>query len=79
MVELGFVCLFLLKKNIVLVLYSGFNLCHRPCFNALAGDLINIVIWIMNGDDPGGTQKSRREGMQGGTWLPLGGRGLHLP
>lgn len=37
----------------MLVFYSAFNLCYRPLCNALAGDLINIVIWIMNGDDKG--------------------------
>lgn len=33
--------------------YSAFNLCYRPLCNALAGDLINIVIWITNGEDTG--------------------------
>lgn len=47
-----FIVLFTCKK-LTFVFYSAFNLCYRPLCNALAGDLINIVIWIMNGDDTG--------------------------
>lgn len=44
----------------MLVFYSAFNLCYRSLCNALAGDLINIVIWIMNGDDKGKLEGGRR-------------------
>lgn len=59
------------REKIMLVFYSAFNLCYRPLCKALTGDLINIVIWIMNGDDKGKLEGGCRGDAALGTWWCL--------